>query len=145
MKKFTPPQLFKYLFVTSALLSYFTSFGMNYGSIGAGLVIILAGLWMNWKADRLFKQMHTTIKPWLQPTALVTQCPFSFSRNPMYLGMALVILAPGVILLTPVSVLFALAFAMYIAKNYIPLEEDNMTAQFATEYLEYKAKVRRWI
>lgn len=62
-----------------------------------GLVPIALGAFLNVVADRQFKRHETTVKPFEDSSALITVFPFSISRNPMYLGLTLVLL--GVALL----------------------------------------------
>ena len=57
----------------------------------SGAVLIIAGLALNVWADRLFKRAGTWLKPFDPSSSLVLNGPFLFSRNPMYLGMVLVL------------------------------------------------------
>lgn len=58
---------------------------------------LIFGVALNISADRMFEQHKTTVKPFEESTALVTDGVFRFSRNPMYLGMVLIL--SGVVLL----------------------------------------------
>lgn len=58
---------------------------------------LIFGVALNISADRMFKQHKTTVKPFEESTSLVTDGVFRFSRNPMYLGMVLIL--SGVVLL----------------------------------------------
>jgi protein-S-isoprenylcysteine O-methyltransferase Ste14 len=57
----------------------------------AGLLPITAGIALNIAADRQFKRRNTTVKPFQESRALVTDGIFRWSRNPMYLGMVLIV------------------------------------------------------
>jgi Phospholipid methyltransferase len=64
-----------------------------------GLVPIAAGVWLNLAADRAFKELGTTVRPFERSSALATGGVFRLSRNPMYLGMVLMLIGVGVALL----------------------------------------------
>ena len=112
-----------------------------------GIFTIIVGLVCILSAINLFKKYQTTITP-LNPssaTNLITNGIYKFSRNPMYLGM-LLILAGISIIVNPIGgFLLMLIFLTYINKFQIIPEEKAMTDLFKDEFLEYKEKVRRWI
>ena len=76
---------------------------------------------------------------------MVTEGPFRFSRNPMYLGMLLIIL--GAAVKAGFAEGFAFAFVFFLVANfwYIPFEEKNMEDMFGDTFEDYKKTVRRWI
>ncbi|MER1941606.1 isoprenylcysteine carboxylmethyltransferase family protein [Castellaniella sp. FW104-16D08] len=105
-----------------------------------GLVIALAGV-------ATFKRARTTIDP-KRPTdasALVSSGIYRFSRNPMYLGVLLVLAGWAVYLGNLLSVLGLLVFVAYITRFQIIPEERLLHEKFGAAFLAYKDKVRRWI
>ena len=70
---------------------------------------------------------------------------YRFSRNPMYLGMALVLVGVAILLgsLTPFGVVAF--FVGWIHIQFIRREEEMLSTQFGQDWLEYKAQVRCWI
>ena len=110
-----------------------------------GIILIIAGIILNLWADRIFKDQKTTVKPDEKPTLLIDYGPFKISRNPMYLGMAIILIGTGIILGSISSfsgfVLFILAMEFY----FIPDEERLMKESFGSDFENYKKKVRRWI
>lgn len=110
--------------------------------IGA-LLMALAVAMVLWSAG-LFRRRNTTLNPAGEPSALATDGLYRFSRNPMYLGMLLGLLGLALLLgdgwLMAGPVLFAL-----IAARQIGLEEAVLEQRFGAAYLEYKARVRRWL
>ena len=76
---------------------------------------------MNLWADRIFKDQKTTVKPDEKPTSLIDYGPFKISRNPMYLGMAIILIGTGIILGSISSfsgfVLFILAMEFYFIQT----------------------------
>jgi len=111
----------------------------------AGYGLIFFGVLLPVWGARLFKQHETNILPFKDPEKIVTDGPFGFSRNPMYLGMLLVILGFAFIYGTALSFIFPLAYFCIANWYYIPYEEGRMSEVFGDKFTAYKAKVRRWI
>jgi protein-S-isoprenylcysteine O-methyltransferase Ste14 len=87
----------------------------------------------------------TTVKPYENPSILITQGPFKISRHPMYLGM-IVILSGMVIVLGSIStIIFPVIFVLMMEILFIPFEEKLLEKEFKNDYLFYKQKVRRWV
>ncbi|MDP2797109.1 MAG: isoprenylcysteine carboxylmethyltransferase family protein [Methanoregula sp.] len=101
--------------------------------IGFGLVLIL-------KSRSLFLKNATTLQPSEEPTSLVTYGPFRISRNPMYLGMASILLGVAVLLGTLVTLAFPVIFVALIEFFIIPGEERKMEKIFGEPYREYKKR-----
>ncbi len=94
-----------------------------------------------------FRRARTTVNP-LKPetsAALVSTGVYSFTRNPMYLGMALVLLAWAVYLSSIWSLVGPVLFALYITKFQIIPEERVLDRLFGEPFAEYKKRVRRWL
>ena len=110
------------------------------GFIVVGLVIVLIAI-------GLFKNKETTILPFKpeKSSALVTDGIYLITRNPMYLGMGLVVLGATFIARQPLGVIALLAACAYLTKFQIKPEEQALEGIFGQEYLDYKARVRRWI
>ena len=112
-----------------------------------GSFMIISGLIIILSAIILFKKYQTTITP-LNPsnaTKLITDGIYKFSRNPMYLGLLLVLLGISIILNLTGGFFFILLFILYINLFQIIPEENAMVDLFKDEFLEYKKNVRRWI
>ncbi len=111
----------------------------------AGLVPIAVGVWLNLAADRAFKTAGTTVKPFERSSALLTDGVFRFTRNPMYLGMTL-ILAGFALLLGAISpFLVVAAFVVVIATRFIPVEERMLAETFGDAWTAYSRRTRRWL
>lgn len=90
---------------------------------------------------------HTTWHP-TEPersTSLVTSGPFRFSRNPMYLGMWLVLVGWGVVLESLPALAVTILFVLYLTRFQIVPEERALFATLGDEYREYSSRVRRWL
>jgi protein-S-isoprenylcysteine O-methyltransferase Ste14 len=115
--------------------------GNLYLYLGAlGVLVSLAGIWE-------FRKAKTTIDPTTPEKAsqLVSGGIYSLTRNPMYLGMSLIILA-AIFKMGDLSSVFGLIFfVFYITTFQIEPEERIIESIFTEEYIEYKKRVRRWI
>jgi protein-S-isoprenylcysteine O-methyltransferase Ste14 len=110
-----------------------------------GLLPLAAGLGLNLAADRQLKRQGTTVKPFERSTRLVTDGVFAWSRNPMYLGM--VLLVSGIAWLegsvTPWGVV--VAFAVLLDRAFIVPEERQLEDTFGARFQQYRSHVRRWL
>jgi protein-S-isoprenylcysteine O-methyltransferase Ste14 len=111
----------------------------------AGAVPLALGVLLNLMADRQFKTHETTVKPFQRSSALVTGFPFSISRNPMYLGMALLLLGVALLLGTVTALVPVVIFPFVVDRVFIRVEERMLAETFGREWEEYRARVRRWI
>lgn len=94
-----------------------------------------------------FRAARTTINP-LKPeraSALVTGGVYRITRNPMYVGMLLFLLAWAVYLSAVTPFAGPLLFALYITRFQIRPEERVLKANFGAHYLAYASRVRRWL
>lgn len=106
----------------------------------AGATFDLAGL-------LAFRRSRTTVNP-LKPeraSALVTGGVYRITRNPMYVGMALLLLSWAVYLSAVLPFAGPLLFALYITRFQIQPEERALQAIFGEAYAAYAARVRRWL
>ena len=107
---------------------------------GIGGAIALAG-------DLAFKRAKTTLNPFRpqNTTALVTSGIYRYTRNPMYLGMTLVLLGWTAFLCSAWALPGAIAFVLYLNRFQIAPEERILSAKFGAAYAEYMAKTGRWL
>ena len=113
----------------------------------ATIAIALGGVSMAIAGVAAFRRAKTTLHP-LQPettSSLVTSGVYRFTRNPMYVGLALVLLAWAVFLSSAWSLLGPLVFILYMTRFQIMPEERVLSGIFGAPYFEYQAKVRRWL
>lgn len=108
------------------------------------LCIIIASI-LTRSAFLEMRSANTNMNPTRPATALVTEGPFRYTRNPLYMsltlmytGIALIANALWALLLLPVTLLI-------INRGVIDREEQYLERKFGDQYLSYKAKVRRWI
>lgn len=108
---------------------------------GSGMSIIAIGI-------RSFSKKETTVNPLKPDTAssLVNEGIYRFTRNPMYVGLLIIVIAWGVFLSNALILLIGpIFFVFYINQFQIKPEEEALETLFGEDYLAYKTKVRRWI
>ena len=69
---------------------------------------------------------------------------YKYSRNPMYLGLAFLLIAYAIWLSNPLSTLVILGFVWWITKFQIEPEEEILQEKFGNEFIEYQNRVGRW-
>jgi len=110
-----------------------------------GIIPLALGVIINLIADRAFHKVNTTVKPFKESTALITEGVFRISRNPMYLGFVLVLIGIAVLIRSLTPYVIILAFAILMDRMYIRVEERMLAEEFGTEWEEYKQSTRRWL
>lgn len=78
-------------------------------------------------------------------TILVRGGVFRLSRNPIYLGMLLVLVGLSVVLANPLSLVLTAIFALWTGRFQIRPEERVLSRTFGQEYRDYSVEVRRWL
>jgi len=144
-----PPLLFLGALVIGAALDYGLArvpIGLPGGfRLGAGAALTAASLGLLAGAFERFRRAGTPVEPWRPSTALVTDGVYRFTRNPIYLAMALAYLGlalavDSIALLVLLPPLIALVQVGVIAR-----EERYLAGKFGDEYRRYMASVRRWL
>jgi protein-S-isoprenylcysteine O-methyltransferase Ste14 len=115
-----------------------------YGKI-TGLLAMSSGIFLLFIAAGLFMARKTTVMPTRSPDRLVTEGIYRVSRNPMYLGMLLILSGFPLIMDTIIGLICPLIFFILMDRIVIPREENVIEGVFGEAYLEYKSKIRRWI
>jgi protein-S-isoprenylcysteine O-methyltransferase Ste14 len=110
-----------------------------------GAVLVVAGLAMVIVSAGAFARAGTAIRPFEESSALVVSGCYRFTRNPMYLGMLLVLTGVAVLLGSVTPFLLPPMFAWLIQQRFIRHEEAMLEERFGDEYRAFRARVRRWL
>jgi protein-S-isoprenylcysteine O-methyltransferase Ste14 len=114
-------------------------------ALAAALIGGLIWLALDGAAMLHFRRARTSMVPMKPSTALVTSGPYRLTRNPMYVGMAVLYAALALAL----GVIWALAVLpiviLAVDRLVIAREEPYLKRKFGDRYLEYKRRVRRWL
>lgn len=106
----------------------------------SGFVLIVA-------ASYVFNEKGTSINPMKPESAssLVTNGIYKFTRNPMYLGIAVILFAWLIFLGNVLNIVNIILFILYMNRYQIIPEERALEKKFGDDYLSYKTKVKRWL
>lgn len=113
----------------------------------AALALAAVGACLDLAGLLAFRKARTTVNP-LAPqrsTAMVTNGVYGLTRNPMYVGLALILLGWAVYLASPWALLGPVGFVAFITRFQIGPEERALQARFGAAYSAYCARVRRWV
>ena len=147
MKKIPPPF---YAFIGIGLqyvldrfmpLVRFDSAESQMTAAGFGIVAFVLMVW----AIGSFLVRRTTVIPHGTPSALVIRGPYRFTRNPMYLGLALFLCGSGLWFGSVAPLVVPVLFGMLITRLFIRMEEQVLQTQFGAAYTDYKKRVGRWL
>jgi protein-S-isoprenylcysteine O-methyltransferase Ste14 len=110
-----------------------------------GLLLVATGTGLSCYAAALFAAWSTTKNPYGEPAAFVTAPPYSFTRNPMYVGLTMVLFGFALFFGSAVMVLAPIIFAVVIDQIVIPQEERTMARINGEQYEVYRNRVPRWL
>lgn len=110
-----------------------------------GGLLVVSGLALLATFNLSFNRSGTAVEPWKPTTAIVTSGPYGFTRNPAYLGMALVYVGIAFLAGAPWALVPLPLVLLVITNGVILREERYLERKFGSEYLDYKGRVRRWI
>ena len=126
--------------------SFFNQF-LSYSNNRISLFLLILGLFVFISAVRSFRKQKTTINPLApkQASSLVVTGIFKYSRNPMYLGMLIVLLSISFKFNLVGGIVISSFFYLFITRFHIFPEEEAMNELFEDEFIEYSKRTRRWI
>jgi protein-S-isoprenylcysteine O-methyltransferase Ste14 len=104
----------------------------------AGVLLILWSL-------ALFVRRGTPAKPFTESTALLLEGPYRVTRNPIYLGLTLILVSVAMFLGTLSPWLPVISFVLIVRRQFVLREEALLRARFGAEYEAYCSRVRRWL
>ncbi|MEM6577830.1 MAG: isoprenylcysteine carboxylmethyltransferase family protein [Pseudomonadota bacterium] len=142
-----PPVWLAATLVLIWLQARFFSFGPGFGAwaAGAGSLLVAVGVIFIAAALWEMRRHRTTPVPHRVPSALVTSGVFAWSRNPIYLGDALIL--TGLILRwdATLSLILVPVFIKLIGTRFILPEEARCQVAFGEAFRSYMSRTRRWI
>ena len=111
---------------------------------GPAIAFVVLGFGIMIRAWWLFRLYETAICPTATTTTIITGDIYALTRNPMYLGMILMLL--GIALLAGSWVFYAVTgiYALILNAVFCRYEEHKLLLQYGDDYAEYAARVRRW-
>ncbi len=142
-----PPLLYVGTLLLGLLLNYFWPMPVTPGKamrIVGGIIGLAGGLFAQWGAKTM-RRAGTNIFPGKPTLAIVTEGPFGFTRNPLYLGNAIFYAGLALIFNSAWPLFLFAPMLCVIHWGIIRREERYLETKFGETYLTYKAHVRRWI
>jgi protein-S-isoprenylcysteine O-methyltransferase Ste14 len=111
----------------------------------AGFAVLLSGLGLIVACAVMYKKADTPIIPFEPSTALITHGIYRYTRNPIYLGMLIILLGAAIAFGSLSTFLVPPVFFYIIQEGYIKYEEPFLEQIFGDRYREYTSRVRRWL
>jgi protein-S-isoprenylcysteine O-methyltransferase Ste14 len=111
----------------------------------AGTLILIASVWLALSAEAAMKRAGTNVRPDRPTLALVTDGPFRFTRNPLYLAAIGIYVGIALLVDTLWPLVLLIPLLVVLAKGVIGREERYLEAKFGETYRNYKSRVRRWL
>lgn len=145
---FIPPPLFYFVPLAAGILLqrfYPIVILPRHIAIIAGVLLIALGVALFASAFFNFRRARTSLIPVNPTTAIVAAGPYRFTRNPMYVSLALAYLGVTLWVDTLWPLLFLPLVLFTVQRAVIAREERYLEAKFGDEYRGYKTRVRRWI
>jgi protein-S-isoprenylcysteine O-methyltransferase Ste14 len=142
-----PPFLFLICLLTMTLLHWTwpisTLFPFPYNLLG--LAPLVAGMAVGFLGFSRFVQVRTNLYTFGEPGKLVTDGIFKYTRNPMYLGLSLLLLGAWMLLGSLSPILGVAVFVLIADRWYIRYEEQQLAKKFGDDFERYRRRTRRWV
>jgi protein-S-isoprenylcysteine O-methyltransferase Ste14 len=110
-----------------------------------GAVVALAGVTLPLAANQWFRRTGQDPAPWQPSPELIVRGVYRYTRNPMYIGMALFQAGIGTASSAPTVALLALVGLAIVHVTAVLPEESYLTEKFGEPYQRYKASVPRYL
>ena len=114
-------------------------------SLLLGLMLLITSVGLIVISFKELQKNETTYIPDGEPEQLVTSGPFSYSRNPIYLGMFGILIATAFLMQSMSALLIPVLFISILQNTWIPHEETKLSEKFTKDWDDYAAKTKRWL
>ncbi len=149
--KVWPPGVPLVILILGALLQRFAPLpngwmpASPWSSILGWGIVIASVYFLGFQAVKTMRSTGQSEIPYKPSTEIVDRGPFGFTRNPMYLQMVLACLGFGIAFANPWLLIGTPLCALGLYALVIRYEEAYLTRKFGQAYLDYQARVRRWL
>jgi protein-S-isoprenylcysteine O-methyltransferase Ste14 len=110
-----------------------------------GVLLFLASAMISIPARRAMHRAGTNIRPDQPTLAIVTDGPFRYTRNPLYLSITILYIAISLLVNALWPLLLLVPLLVLMQEGVIKREERYLEVKFGEPYTSYKARVRRWL
>jgi protein-S-isoprenylcysteine O-methyltransferase Ste14 len=115
------------------------------GTSIAGVFFVVGWMALAWVSIGRFRRSATSIVPIRPAGALVLSGPYRYTRNPMYVSLALLTIGCGLLLATWWPIVLLVPTLLIVRQFVIKPEERYLQRRFGSEYEAYTRRVRRWL
>lgn len=142
-----PPLLFAASLLSGLLLNRFLPLPLVQNRLGrpAGAIVTMMGLALGGVAVREMSRAGNSPDPGVPVRAVVSGGPYRFTRNPIYVGMSLMVVGLSLVARTAWPLFLLPATLDRVTELAIRQEEGYLERKFGDSYRRYKGQVRRWI
>lgn len=142
---FPPPLVYLGFLLLGPLIGRFVAVPRLWLPWPIGAVLAIAGLALVGTAIGLFRKAGENPRPWTPSKGIVETGLYRYTRNPMYLGMAIAQAGLAMLIGSWVALALVPVAMIIIQTQVIAREEDYLGRTFGENYLSYKRRVRRWL
>lgn len=148
---FPPPFILLFFLMAGTLLQFafpleiFAPFTLGSLQFLAGLVIISGGIGLAFWGVRTFSKAGTNVATHKAALLVVSDGPYKFTRNPMYLGMQILLIGTGIMFSSEWFLLLWPMFFLVLRFGVVAREERYMRKKFGAQYVALLNRTRRWI
>jgi protein-S-isoprenylcysteine O-methyltransferase Ste14 len=142
-----PPVMYLAVLLLGFGLNHFCAMSLFPGRLCdiLGVTLIALGVAIMPSVLIRYRMLRTPFDPHKPASALITDGPYRFSRNPAYIALTLWYLGIGLLLNNAWALLLSIPLLVVMDRVAIPREEQHLEAKFGQEYQHYKSTVRRWL
>jgi protein-S-isoprenylcysteine O-methyltransferase Ste14 len=145
-----PPLLFLGALALGCLLTLVIPIGPGLGSanglaLTVGLIFVVIGFGLAARSALAFHLAGTSVVPDQESTALVTDGPYRFTRNPIYIGFVLVYFGLAIVLTSAWVLVLLIPTLIVLQRGVVEPEEAYLERKFGDAYRKYQARVPRWL
>jgi protein-S-isoprenylcysteine O-methyltransferase Ste14 len=142
-----PPALYALAVLVGYLLNHRWPLPISGGASVQALAWLLVGAWLALTVSSIgnFRRSRTSMVPIRPATSLVIAGPYRFTRNPMYVGLAVLTVALGLFLDSWWPIVLLVPVLFVVRAFVIAPEERYLERRFGADYVAYTQRVRRWL
>ncbi len=146
-RRIYPPHVLVFSVFASIVLCFFSNQTIFDSPLPGyfGALFSIFGIWLVAYCRKLFIEFETEIIPFKESSTLLQCGPYSYSRNPIYLGMTFVLLGLCFQLNDPLPFVVPLLFFIWVNICFVLPEEKMMREVYGDEFIKYTGQVRRWL
>lgn len=147
MKKILPPQLLGICMILITITHFLIPIKqiIYFPYTLVGILFFIGGIVFSIKEKKRFLKLKTNVNTFKEPNILLTDGLFKYTRNPMYVGLVIVLLGIAILFGSVSPFIIVVLFIIMTDRVYIKIEEKILFDTFGETYLNYKKSTRRWI